>query len=372
MGTKVDSLRTQALDLLRFPLAIVILSIHIILGIENDIIALQNNTGGEFFISNAILQFIRAFFVNQSVPVYFFISGYVFFLGLKDWDKEKYINKLKNRINSLLIPYIVWNTLMLIILLLAIYSVPSIVTANGGNFTLEGFLSAYWKYDGTLTGAIPSRKPIDYPLWFVRDLMIIVLFAPILYNLLKKRGKTLISLFIILWAILKIVHIEIIPSADGLVFFSMGAYMSLNSIDMMAQFGKYKKTTAIAFVLLGISHIIAQNYGVRMITDIIKIPMIFTGLFFVYNVSAVLITTEKIKISKFLSSASFFLYISHPLICSKILFLCKKIIKPNSDIMLSVCYLLSVILTVLILLIIFKTMQRHTPKLLSVMVGRKG
>lgn len=40
-----------------------------------------------------------------------------------------------------------------------------------------------------LTGAEPSNKPINYPLWFVRDLIILVLLAPMLYHIIKKFSK---------------------------------------------------------------------------------------------------------------------------------------------------------------------------------------
>lgn len=373
MRTQQDLLRTQALDLLRFPLAIVILSIHIILSIENDISYLEQSVGGDFVISNSLLRFVRAFFVNQSVPIYFFISGFVFFLGLKTWNKEKYINKLKNRKNSLLIPYIIWNSLSLAISLIAILLIPSAMTAQGGEFTLKSLLSIYWQYDGILTGAIPTNKPINYPLWFVRDLMIIVLLAPMLYYALKKFGKSLILLFAILWVTLRIIHIEIIPSADGLLFFSFGAYMSIKGKDMIAQFGKYKWLTAVSFIMLGIIHFILQGYDISVqYTRIIKMLMIFTGLFFAYNTAVWLITSRKVKVNKFLASSSFFIYISHALICSKVLLVCKKVLVPTTDLILVICYLLSVVFSIVILLAAFYLMSKFTPKLLTVIAGRKG
>lgn len=364
-------LRTQALDLLRFPLAIVILTLHIFAAANADIATYNLNSENGISIFNLTIQFIEAFFRNQSVPIYFFISGYVFFIGLQKWSKEKYIKKITNRKKSLLYPYLIWNTIMLLASLIVLYIAPNIMNGQLGDFTIEGFLSVYWRYDGTLTNALPSYKPMNYPLWFVRDLMIIVLLAPLLYKALKKIGRNVVIFFAILWATLRLLKIEIIPSADGLLFFSFGAYMSINGKDMIAEFYKYNKLAAISFLLLGLVHIIAQNYNLDLLIRVIKIPMIFAGLFFAYNISAWLIKNKNVKVNKFLSSASFFIYISHAVICSKVLLVMKLIFQPNNGLMFTFTYITSVIATVLILLFSFYLMSRFTPKFLSIIAGRK-
>ena len=232
-------------------------------------------------------------------------------------------------------------------------------------------MSVYWQYDGMLTGAVATSYPIDYPLWFVRDLMILVLLAPLIYGSIKRFGKAIVVLFTILWIILKFKHVEIVPSIDGLVFFSFGAYMSICGKDMIAEFGKYKRLTTLAFLTLGIVHIYANFNGFKLMTTIVKMPMIFTGLYFAYNIAAWLIISRKAKVNRFLSSSSFFIYVSHALICSKVLLVCKRILSPSTDLMLTLCYVASIALTVIVLLLGFKCMSRFTPKLLSVLSGRK-
>lgn len=365
-------IRTQALDLLRFPLAVVIVSIHVLISIEGDILSLQQSVGGNFVLSEGLWLFVKAFLARQSVPIYFFISGFVFFIGLQSWDKSRYTNKLKNRKNSLLVPYLLWNSLMLVTTLLAMSLFPDAMTSQGGKFSVISLLSVYWQYDGILTGSVPSSYPIDYPLWFVRDLMILVLLAPLIYKSIKKFGKAIVVLFTIAWVILKFVHIEIIPSIDGLVFFSFGAYMSISGKDMIVEFGKHKRLAAFTFLILGVVHMYVHFKGLTDLITIVKMPMIFAGLYFAYNVAAWLIISGKAKVNKFLSSSSFFIYVSHALICSKVLLACKKILSPSSDVMLVICYLLSIVLTVIILLLGFKLMSKFTPKLLSVLAGRKG
>lgn len=78
-----------------------------------------------------------------------------------------------------MIPYLFWNTFVLLLFLTA-QSIPVTSDLFSGantlirNFNFSDFLSAYWNYN-------TSSYPIDYPFWFIRDLMAIVLLTPVVY-----------------------------------------------------------------------------------------------------------------------------------------------------------------------------------------------
>ena len=74
-------LRSLSLDLLRFPLAIIIVSVHVF---NSYSISIQDKIYDVSSISlyNDFLLFVDGFMRGISVPVYFFISGYVFFWAL--------------------------------------------------------------------------------------------------------------------------------------------------------------------------------------------------------------------------------------------------------------------------------------------------
>ena len=102
--------RKQCLELLRFPLAIVVVICHVFTTKNIDSVE-------QYPIFIELNKFIDAFLRGISVPVYFLISGYVFFLCEK-FDKHTYGNKLNNRIKSLLIPYIIWNTMAILMVII--------------------------------------------------------------------------------------------------------------------------------------------------------------------------------------------------------------------------------------------------------------
>ena len=52
--------------------------------------------------------------VKVAMPTFFVISGYLFFANVTDWNTKTYLGKLRRRVKTLLIPYIIWNVLMAI------------------------------------------------------------------------------------------------------------------------------------------------------------------------------------------------------------------------------------------------------------------
>lgn len=77
------------------------------------------------------------------------------------------------------------------------------------------------------------------------------------------------------------------------------------------------------------------------------------------------------KINNFLASSSFFIYVSHILICARILKILYLIFNPMNDFSLIAVYASSVVITVLILLATFYILKKHLPSLLNVLTGRK-
>ena len=376
-----DKLRSQALDLLRFPLAVVVLTVHIF-NTQHQGLSFSGQTVNfnDYPIFIELNHIIDAFLRSQSVPIYYFISGYVFFIGLQEWNKEKYKNKLKNRTKSLLIPYIIWNSFFIIQLILTIYTPLSKYLAQASEFnpTFENFLSCFWMYDGCLAGVsetmyAPSKiYPINVPLWFIRDLMVMVLSAPVLYWLIKRTKFIIVAVLGILWGC-KQVGLGFLPfyfPYAAAFFFSWGAYMMINKKDMIAEFGKYGKTSLVLYITLGVLYIIAAHLYPDALKAI-KGANIIVGLVFAYNLAVYLINKNICKSNKFLSASSFFIYIGHALICGKVLKLLYIGIKPTNDFTVIFVFVFAVILSVLLLVGTFKLMQKFTPKLLSIVAGRK-
>lgn len=374
---KRNDLRSQTLDLLRFPLAIVILTIH------TFSTAGFTFHGTEYSIDNMpvlmeVNRFIDGFLRGRSVPIYFFISGFVFFLGI-ELTKDKYIQKLKNRTKTLLIPYILWNILAVLVVLMRFLPCFSSLFPNIHeeklHFAPMHILNTFWdRWNGIIvTPGIEDNNlyPQDIPLWFLRDLMIVVLCTPLISWALKHTRYYIICLLGVVWFALGDSNLgHPYQLLTAFLFFSWGAYMSIHKKDMLVEFGRFFKCSMWLYPLLGILYIFAIHAWPEA-CGIIKRLNILVGLIFAYNLASWLLSHKICKVSQFLASSSFFIYVSHTLFCSEILKCFFYFFHPVSDIGMLSIYLLTVIFTTIFLLVVFYLLQRYAPAALRLLTGRK-
>lgn len=115
--------------------------------------------------------YIMSIVAQIGVPLFFFISGLLFYRTV---SKYNIMEKMLKRVKSLLLPYLIWNTFFFL-LILGMTHMPLIGSKmNMGELPIElRFI---------LIGIIDSRLT---PLWFVKDLMLFTLIAPIIYNMVR-------------------------------------------------------------------------------------------------------------------------------------------------------------------------------------------
>lgn len=384
----VDSkLRTESLNLLRFPLAVVVVMMHIF-GTNEVFIGGQPYAAESFPIFSELQHLMEGFLRGQSVPIYFFISGYVFFWGIA-LTRETYLRKLKNRSKTLLIPYLIWNTLALLQMLVLSSSLFQSLFTSGSDPQLDtafpNLLRCFWggatylPADATAaasdavtaTSAVSPLYPINPPLWFLRNLMIIVLTAPALYYILKHTRHYVLVLLGLLWFAKTYVPMDIpLNLLTGYFFFSWGAYMSIHSKDMLVEFGKYFRPSVFLYVFLSLSYV-ASVHWFPAASATLKQLNIFVGLIFAYNLASWLLRRQVCRPNAFLASASFFIYVSHTLVWSYILRILFKVMPLNSDLGVCFVYSATLVITIGLLLLAFWLMRRYTPGLLRVVAGKK-
>lgn len=157
------------------------ISILLVLYVHSDFHNYPNEILGMPF--NHYLQIsISRILGNLAVPLFYCISGYLFFCSADNWETIK--QKLKRRVSSLIIPYIIAATAM-VSLFIGIKMVPAVSSFMNGQ---PDYLSQpindllYKTYIDNGDGS-----PIAFHLWFLRDLIVIMAATPILYFFHKKR-----------------------------------------------------------------------------------------------------------------------------------------------------------------------------------------
>lgn len=119
------------------------------------------------------LMYAIALFCRAGVPSFYFISGMLFY---KLTDSGQIKMKLKKRVKTLLIPYLLWNLLFLCVFYILTH-IPMIgdkmhmvdFDINTSTVTRGIFLSAF------------------SPLWFVKNLIVFVALAPVLFQIVKRK-----------------------------------------------------------------------------------------------------------------------------------------------------------------------------------------
>ncbi len=354
----LDSEASLRLNLLRFPLVVLIVFLH---AYSNTVVFSDEEIGirDSIFIVDFVRNFVSQGVARIAVPVFFLMSGYLFFLGF-ELSKESYLIKLKSRTKSLLIPFFFWNITTLLIIALA-QAIPMTQTFFSGKHPLVATFSVF-DYLNAIIGF--THSPISYQFWFIRDLIILVLLAP-LVNIINRRlplsflGLILICWIIDLWPIY-------VPSSESLLFFSFGAYLASTkkSLFYFDDFGKIVVVLYLVFVTIDV---LTRTHAFSPYLHKIGI---------VLGASAALCSTKFVAQNERLqsligrlSSASFFVYAIHEPLLTILRKISYKLISPSSPSTILVLYIFIPTITILFAVVAYRGFARVAPGPASIVTG---
>ena len=366
------SLTSRTIDALRFPCAVLVVLLHVF--------NMPEERPSSFFgiVETALSQGL----CRIAVPVFFFISGFLFFSRLKDWDWSVYFGKLRKRGKTLLVPYLLWVGLA-ILWLIVFHSATGMVPGNGA-VPLKEYLSdngwglMFWncarnfQFSTTkniLGWEMPSAFPYNYPLWFIRDLIVLCVFAPVIHFAVRKTKGWILAILYPLY----LMHIWI-PlegfSAEGLFYFSLGAVLRLDGKDPVQIFGRYKIPSYIA--LAAAVSLCVWTYGSdgwKYARVIITLPGLVAG----FNLFASLLQKGIIRGNPFLAECSFPVFAGHTVgltALTSILF--NKLFPELTDLTRFLVYLLRPAIIIVIILVVFYLAKRFLPRTTALFTGGRS
>lgn len=175
---------SQLSNAIKVPMIILVIFVHENLNLEQD---------GYWGLLLASMAYV-------AVPTFFLISGYYFFHG-KELNAKTYVEKLKKRSRTLLVPYLLWNLLPMFNIVAG--NVFSILFRGKSTETLQGYFSDLWNqglwhvwWDMTA-----GTMPYDSPLWYVRDLMVMCILSPLAYLFIKYASRYGVMLLVLLYVL---------------------------------------------------------------------------------------------------------------------------------------------------------------------------
>lgn len=359
----IDKLESKTIDILRMPCAVLVVFIHVF--------SIYPGYGGGIFrvlLSQGI--------ARVAVPVFFLTSGYLFFNDIKKWSWSLYGNKISKRIKTLVLPYLLWNTIFIIWFCLTLYA------SNGDLFTeiieKRGSILMYWncnRFDYNPSINILGWQmwngafPINYPLWFIRDLIVISFFSPLVFIFIKRLLA--ISLLFILYLFDIWIPIEGFR-AEGFFFFALGGYLMYNNKGIVSTFSTSQK---LIYSLAVVSLILSTFFYGTDCHIYFRRLVCFFGSLSLFQIAAWMVKSNEVISNKlsnpFLIEASFIVYAAHaigfkPYICAGI-----KMMLGNSTptLVYDFVFFVTPFIICLVILFLYALLRLLSPRLCSVLTG---
>lgn len=341
---------SRAINWLRFPLIFLIILLHCY-----SVVRLE----GSHDIYFKVVYPFSLWLGETGVPVFFFISGFLFFLS-----KKSYSQKVKTRLNTLVIPYILWNGLLLA-LYLAAFAIGNPQDINGkdlADFNYIDYIRLFWDRGSYDNG---NFVPLLCPLWYIRNLFIICLFSPILFYIIR-YVRELFILIITAWWLMTYDN-AFIPQT--ILFFCLGAYFSIHEINPLELTIRHKSLFLSLFVLFAISdismHIIAEtslNLQVHRLSLIFNIPALLLLADFCIN---------KDFSSKLLPNAAFIVFAVHYPIVVILRKVCAAKYADASDGVHILLYFVCIVIATLLSLAFYLLLERFFPNVKNILSGNR-
>lgn len=356
------------ISMLRFPLCVMVVLIHA------HFLTLSTIGGGmyQFDLTNYPIYVNFSYIVSEiiarvAVPLFYIFSGYLFFLKTPNYSLGDYKINVKKKAKSLLLPYVFWNIVVIFLIFIKETFFWSGEVKRIIDYTVADYLSSFWN------GA--CGMPINFPLWFIRDLIIMVLISPILYYL-QKWGK---SIYVAIIGIVWLCFFQDnwpLRSLSSLFFFAFGAYFAIHQKDMVRFLDSFKCVNYVLSVCLFVMEVVAYNMQNEWAIPRVYLRLLYNACilsltFSTLNVALSCVRSRAVKVNNFLHESNFFIYAYHSLPISIFVVIMGSLIAPTTDIKAIAVYSIAPLLTILVGLFLYALIKKIAPTFAALITGNR-
>jgi surface polysaccharide O-acyltransferase-like enzyme len=350
----LDRESSLRLSLLRFPLIVGVVFVH-------AYSTTAGFSGGEVGVSqpSIIADFVRNF-ISQgvariAVPLFFLMSGYLFFFGF-EWSKEHYAVKLRSRTKTLLVPFLFWNIATLLVFAAAQANPATKIFFSGNSSLIANF--GLFEFFDAVFGL--TRNPIAYQFWFIRDLFIVILLVPLIRLLIKFLPLLYLGIMAFFWVVG--LWETFIPSMESLLFFSVGAFLGATKRNLF-HFDSYGKIALIIYLAVVAIGTLTGNLFIYKIGILLGMQ---GGLY----ATKLLAENDKLKLLiARLGMASFFVYAVHEPLLTIIKKVAYRVLQPDSSVVILMLYFLIPTITIVIAVAGYWYLRKLAPGFVNIVTG---
>jgi fucose 4-O-acetylase-like acetyltransferase len=344
---------SEKIKLLRLPLIIGIVTIH----------SYINPVG---YADNFFQTFILSTWGGSCVAFLFILSGFLFFRNF-NLSLNSYIEKLKSRFWTLLVPYLFWN-LALVAMVLIVINIPATSSIIQGHYKEYIGDYSFANFIDCLTG-YRSGYPITFHFWYVRDLIVMVILSPVFLLLARKIPYLGLALFAVPW-LLKLQLGSIKIQWLGPLFFYLGCLIAVQKLDL-TWLNRRKSLIIGIYLAMAVVLAIMQTSGIETFKHLFECCTRVVGTMAIWCASD-LITGKLQKVCLNLSGLAFFVYAAHEPTVTVLKEVFDRLSKTPNSITVMVQYLFVVTIATLVTLAAGSLLQRYTPKFFQVITGARG
>lgn len=297
-----------------------------------------------------------------AVPSFFFLSALLIYRKNIIWK-----DVLKKKLKTLLFPYMIMNTIG-IASFFVLQHIPSLSLF----FSKPENIISNWQIMDWVNAYIGYRDgyPMLYPLWFIRNLIILNIFCIPIKFFIKKYNLTFIIILLMLYLFSNLTYINanIILFEKSVLYWSLGCFCCINNIKFktIANFVE-KYYILLIYIICCIASYVMHHSNI-MFSDVINKITIFMGVFvllsIVYNIKNIHIKDKLLKLAPY----TFSIYLFHEF---SLTFFRKLLgaVLPSTINYIALEYILCPLVIIIYCIILSIFLKKICPKLYSIITG---
>lgn len=340
MNYKISKEYSEAIDTLKIIAIVMVLYIH-----SAGIVIHENIVEAGWLIN--FKYFISGIVSSCAVPIFFMLAGILLYKRDFTWK-----DNIKKKAKTLLIPYLLVNLIWIIIFLVAYQ-----FDFAKSFYVNKDWIIQEWNIKDWIDAFIGYPiYPMAFPLWFIRDLLVLNILSKMIKILIDYYPKILFIIMFCLWIVNFNLHVFFLQY-QSLFFFSMGYYIVRFKINLNTAKKVNLTWLSIMYILIIIIELITRNIYIHQLQILISV-------IFCVKLALKIKNNIFIKYSKYIFGI-FLLHEWSLTILKKIIF---KIIVIN-DINSLIVYIVTPVLVVILLIVFLKLLEKHVNKFYNVLTG---
>lgn len=348
-----NELLSKTISFLRLPLIIGVVLIHSRVGTSYV-------AEGCFPIYTAISHITSNILARVAVPCFFIFSGYFFFRNGGAFTPSTYRDKLLKRSRTILLPYILWNIAVMVLFLLSEPFTKNLVLEGRklvSDYSIGDIVQAFWNLNGGF--------PICYQLWFIRDLMVIMILSPLVYWALRTMKHYFLMIVGAIWLTGWSLHIDALNTTT-LLFFSTGAYFGITKQDFVVAAKRIVWPVLTIYILIALADVLFLQESWHWYINRAAIP---AGIVATIGLSARFIESNKWQAWPHLAGIGFFMYAFHGMPLTLTTKLAFRYFDPQCDLAVLGLYFLCPLIVLCIGFTFYYIIARYLPRLMNLITG---